>query len=127
MPWKTMDVQEQRVKFVVAASRKEKPFVRLCEEFGISRPTGLLWVERYRRGGVGGIGEQSRRPHSSPWQTAAQYDSSHSVAPRSSAGPGAAGGRQPALRTCTAQRALADGLQGSQALASSGGSAVGAR
>jgi len=74
MPWKTMDVQEQRVKFVVAASRKEKPFVRLCEEFGISRPTGLLWVERYRRGGVGGIGEQSRRPHSSPWQTAAEFE-----------------------------------------------------
>jgi transposase InsO family protein len=69
MPWKTMDVQEQRIKFVVAASRREKPFVRLCEEFGISRPTGLLWVERYRAGGVGGICEQSRRPHSSPGQT----------------------------------------------------------
>lgn len=74
MPWKTMDVQEQRVRFVVAASRKEKPFIGLCEEFGISRPTGLLWVERYRRGGVGGIGEQSRRPHSSPWQTAAELE-----------------------------------------------------
>ena len=69
-----MDVQEQRVKFVVAASRREKPFVRLCAEFGISRPTGLLWVERYRKGGVGGIGEQSRRPHSSPWQTASELE-----------------------------------------------------
>jgi transposase InsO family protein len=74
MPWKTMDVQEQRVQFVVAASRQEKPFVRLCEEFGISRPTGLLWVERYRRGGIGGVGEHSRRPHSSPWQTAAELE-----------------------------------------------------
>jgi transposase len=74
MPWKTMDVQEQRVKFVVAASRQEKPFVRLCEEFGISRPTGLLWVERYRQGGIGGVGEQSRRLHSSPWQTAPELE-----------------------------------------------------
>ena len=70
MPWKTMDVREQRVRFVVAASRQEKPFLRLCEEFGISRPTGLLWVERYRQGGVDGVSEQSRRPHTSPWQTA---------------------------------------------------------
>ena len=37
MPWKTMDVREQRVKFVVAASRREKPFNHLCLEFG-TRP-----------------------------------------------------------------------------------------
>ncbi len=49
MPWKTMDVREQRVRFVVAAIRKEKPFSALCQEFGISRPTGLLWRERYAR------------------------------------------------------------------------------
>ncbi len=29
MPWRTMDVHEQRVEFVVAAARKSKPFV-LC-------------------------------------------------------------------------------------------------
>ncbi len=65
-----MDVHEQRVQFVVAASRSERPFSRLCEEFGISRPTGLLWVKRYREAGLAGIAERSRRPRHSPWQTA---------------------------------------------------------
>ena len=50
-----MDVREQRVKFVVAASRREKPFSTLCEEFGISRPTGQLWLQRNRETGVEGI------------------------------------------------------------------------
>jgi transposase InsO family protein len=66
MPWKMMDIREQRVQFVVAASRLEKPFGSLCEEFEISRPTGYLWLERYRRDG---IAERSRRPRSSPEQT----------------------------------------------------------
>src|SRR5271155_3116300 len=69
MAWKAMDVQEQRVKFVVAASPAEKPLSQLCGEFGISRPTGYLWIERYRACGVGGIAERSRRPHRSPQQT----------------------------------------------------------
>ena len=69
MAWKTMEVQEQRVRFVVAASRGEKPLSQLCGEFGISRPTGYRWIERYRACGVGGIAERSRRPHRSPRQT----------------------------------------------------------
>ena len=64
-----MDVREQRVKFVVAASRREKPFSTLCEEFGIFRPTGQLWLQRNRETGVEGIAERSRRPHHSPRQT----------------------------------------------------------
>jgi transposase InsO family protein len=74
MPWKTMNAQEQRVQFVVAASRGEGPFSRLCEEFGISRPTGLLWVQRYREAGLAGIAERSRRPLHSPWRTAAELE-----------------------------------------------------
>jgi transposase InsO family protein len=69
MAWKAMEVHEQRVKFVVAASRREKPLSALCAEFGISRPTGYLWLKRYRDGGVAGIREQSRRPDASPGRT----------------------------------------------------------
>ena len=69
MPWKTMEIQEQRVQFVVAASRREKSFTALCQEFGISRPTGLLWRERYQQAGVAGIAERSRRPQQSPRRT----------------------------------------------------------
>ena len=70
MAWKTMDVHQQRVRFVVAAFRREKPLGALCAEFGVSRPTGYRWLERYRAHGVEGIAEHSRRPHRSPAQTA---------------------------------------------------------
>jgi len=36
MAWKTMDIQEQRVRFVVAAAGGTKRFSTLCAEFGIS-------------------------------------------------------------------------------------------
>jgi hypothetical protein len=47
MAWKTMDIQEQRVRFVVAAAGGAQGFSSLCAEFGISRPTGYLWLQRY--------------------------------------------------------------------------------
>lgn len=74
MPWKTMDRKQQRVEFVVAAHRKAKPFHELCEEFGISRPTGYLWVERYRKQGLAGIAERSRRPQGSPRRTVTEQE-----------------------------------------------------
>lgn len=69
-----MDIREQRVSFVVAASRKEKPLSSLCQEFGISRPTGYLWLARYRGQGLAGIAERSRRPARSPERTAAELE-----------------------------------------------------
>src|SRR5215471_6637306 len=69
MAWKTMDVQEQRVRFVVAAARGEKSLTALCREFEISRPTGYLWLKRYQQTGVAGIAEKSRRPQRSPERT----------------------------------------------------------
>lgn len=69
MPWRTMEVKDQRVQFVVSALKPEKTFKALCGEYGISRPTGYLWVKRYREGGLAAIAERSRRPHHSPEQT----------------------------------------------------------
>lgn len=66
MPWRTMDIQEQRVRFVIATASGEKPFAALCREFEISRPTGYLWLRRYQESGIAGIAERSRRPHASP-------------------------------------------------------------
>ena len=74
MAWRTMDVSEQRVRFVVAANRVGSSFSALCEEFGISRPTGYLWLERYRSGGVASVAELSRRPVSSPTRTAERIE-----------------------------------------------------
>jgi transposase InsO family protein len=74
MPWKTMDLREQRVQFVIATSRREKSFSALCQEFGISRPTGMLWKKRYQESGLEGIAERSRRPNHSPGLTAAELE-----------------------------------------------------
>lgn len=71
MAWGSVDVEEQRMRFVIAASRKEKPFSRLCAEFAISRPTGYQWWRRYQSGGYRGVAEKSRRPHHSPQRTEA--------------------------------------------------------
>jgi transposase InsO family protein len=71
MAWKTVDLQEQRIQFVVRAAEKAQAFSSLCAEFGISRPTGYLWLRRYRESGIAGIAEQSRKPHGSPRRTAA--------------------------------------------------------
>jgi len=62
------------VQFVVAAVRKEKPFRTLCKEFGVSVPTGRLWVKRYLEHGIEGIAERSRRPHHSPRRTNEQIE-----------------------------------------------------
>jgi transposase InsO family protein len=74
MAWRSVDVDEQRVRFVVAASREECSVSALCAEFGISRATGHLWLKRYRSGGVTAVAEQSRRPLSSPRRTAAEIE-----------------------------------------------------
>jgi transposase InsO family protein len=64
-----MEVQDQRVRFVIAASRGEQNMSELCREFDISRPTGYQWLRRYRTAGVAGIREESRRPRRSPRRT----------------------------------------------------------
>ena len=66
MAGRTMDVGEQRVRFVVAAHRREKCMAELCREFDISRPVGYEWLRRYQQGGIAGIAERSRRPQHSP-------------------------------------------------------------
>lgn len=69
MAWRTTKVAEQRMEFVIAASRKEKSFQELCKEFQISCRTGYTWWNRYKAAGLGGMQERSRRPHHSPRRT----------------------------------------------------------
>ena len=74
MAWGMVNVDEQRVRFVVCASRREKSFRQLCEEFDISRPTGYEWLRRYQAGGVAAVVEKSRRPHRSPKRTPTEIE-----------------------------------------------------
>ncbi len=69
MAWGTVDVDEQRMRFVVCASRREKTMQALCREFEISRPTGYVWLRRYQEGGLVAMAERSRRPRHSPART----------------------------------------------------------
>lgn len=64
MPWRDECVMDQRIRFVLECKSKQKTMSRLCEEYGISRPTGYLWLRRYEEtGSVTGLKEMSRRPH----------------------------------------------------------------
>lgn len=67
MPWKSSSVMEERIKFVIMASFEGINFSSLCRDFGISRPTGYLWLRRYQdTGSLSQLGEISRRPHVIP-------------------------------------------------------------
>ena len=74
MAWGTVHIDEQRMRFVVCASRREATMQQLCREFEISRPTGYRWLRRYQSGGIAAVAEQSRRPQGSPRRTAADIE-----------------------------------------------------
>jgi len=70
MPWNRVNVDEQRIQFVVRAMSRKESMTSLCREFGISRPTGYLWRSRYEGSGTfSAVREQSRRPRRSPTRT----------------------------------------------------------
>jgi transposase InsO family protein len=74
MAWGTVNVDEQRMKFVMSADRREKTMRELCAEFEISRPTGYEWLRRFKAGGIKGVAEKSRRPLNSPEKTSAEIE-----------------------------------------------------
>jgi transposase InsO family protein len=74
MAWGTVNVDEQRMRFVVSAKHGERTMRELCEEFEISRPTGYEWLRRYTTSGIAGVVEKSRRPLRSPRQTAREIE-----------------------------------------------------
>jgi transposase len=67
MPWRAPDVRKARTQFVMLADREDRCFAELCRSFSISRPTGYLWLNRYRQlGDLQYLGEMNRRPRHSP-------------------------------------------------------------
>lgn len=69
MPWQEVSTLKLRKDFVVLASAAGANMSELCKRFGISRPTGYKWLERFRKQGEEGLGDRSRRPHSCPNRT----------------------------------------------------------
>src|SRR5262249_22849643 len=75
MPWKDVRVREQRIRFVLRASGGQEEMAGLYREFGISRPTGYLWVKRLGEvERVEELKERSRRPKRSPAKTRAEVE-----------------------------------------------------
>jgi transposase InsO family protein len=62
MPWKETRKMDQRIEFAMKAIGCES-FAELCAQYGISRKTGYKWRERFLAHGIGGMEEESRRPH----------------------------------------------------------------
>ncbi len=60
MPWKDRGIDQMRKEFVKRVLSGEANISALCREYGISRPTGYKWLERYKNGLD--LTDQSRRP-----------------------------------------------------------------
>jgi len=69
MSWKTSDAMSERVEFIGLLRSGQRTLASLCREFGISRPTGYKWAERFRLEGLDGLKERSRAPLQRPQQT----------------------------------------------------------
>ena len=74
MPWQEATTMSQRLEFVMLVladrARGGRGFRELCRRFDVSAPTGHKWTGRYLEFGEAGLEDRSRRPHSSPGQTA---------------------------------------------------------
>jgi putative transposase len=66
MPWIETGTMESRQKFIQHWKRRDMPFSRLCEAYGVSRKTGYKWIGRYDLEGIAGLADRSRAPLTSP-------------------------------------------------------------
>src|SRR5258705_1822181 len=63
MPWKESRIVDQRLQFLSSYQKEEMSVSDLCREFGVSRPTGYRWINRYKEVGPEGLLDLSRKPH----------------------------------------------------------------
>lgn len=61
MPWKESVLMDERMKFIGRLLEGEK-MAELCRAFGISRRTGYKFWERYKKVGLEGLTDRTRRP-----------------------------------------------------------------
>ncbi len=66
MPWKETCIVDQRIAFVRDVLRGEASKSELCRRYGISRPTGDKWLERFELFGLAGMDDLPSAPHRHP-------------------------------------------------------------
>lgn len=83
MPWKATEPMKERTKFVLEWERRWNEakgghvnIAELCRMFGVTRPTGYTWIERYREANFDllAVAERSRRPKTSPTAIAPEVE-----------------------------------------------------
>ena len=72
MAWEERTVEEMREEFARRVLAQERSKAALCREYGISRPTGDKWVERFEQGES--MSDRSRAPKSVPGRVSAETE-----------------------------------------------------
>jgi putative transposase len=70
MSWNESKIMDERLKFISETISGDFSMSELCERYGISRPTGYKWVERYRSAGLAGLADRSHAAHHHGLKTA---------------------------------------------------------
>jgi putative transposase len=66
MGWRETCAVDERMRFVIAAEKREEPFAAICRRFGVSRKACYKWLARYQETGVEGLLDRSRAPLNRP-------------------------------------------------------------
>jgi len=72
MAWEERTVEQMREEFVRRVLAQEQSKAALCREYGISRPTGDKWIERYQQGET--MSDRSRAPKSVPGKVSTEIE-----------------------------------------------------
>ena len=72
MAWEERTVEQMREEFVRRELAQEQSKAALCREYGISRPTGDKWIERFQTGQS--MSDQSRAPKTIPGRIPAELE-----------------------------------------------------
>lgn len=63
MPWKELNVMDQKKEFVLKSLKENVNFTRLCAEYCISTKTGYKWKSRFLEQGFEGLENLSTKPN----------------------------------------------------------------
>lgn len=74
MPWKESDRVDQRVSFIRDLKSGTLSMVEACQRYGISRPTGYKWLERFEEGGESALGDRPPVAKQQPLRTSREIE-----------------------------------------------------
>ena len=66
MPWKEVNIMDQRKKFVLESFKPGVNFSELCRDYGICTKTGYKWKTRFLEQGFEGLKDQTTIPRRNP-------------------------------------------------------------